>query len=305
LLQEHVNRLIVGTGVISNSSFLDAVYRSFLETLVQALYDITSDIKEYIRLGRGLWPMYISPVSPQNISTTISIIQNSNVSKGLTCNGTNVNLVTMQRDILSFLDQKIFPLIRFTLENGLGVLSFDSSGIFQFRNNTKGNEDELPILVKYLLLAAFICHTNRQDKDRQLFTIERNGKKRRKTKEADVDEEAAYGIGAQQDQPKTIRPKTFPMERLYSLYVSIVSLHQSNSDDHGIGKDELLRSLGSVQFLNTITYLRDIGILHDFPKRSTTEPIRYSHRQLWTSITRDEVERIAISIKFPLDKYSL
>jgi hypothetical protein len=277
------------------------------------LYDLTSDMKEYIRLGRGLWPLYITPILPNHINTTISTIQKTNSCKGLP--STTVNMESMQRDILSFLDQKIFPQIRYTLQHGLGILSFDSSGIntLDLRNQIKDTDNDLPILVKYLLLAAYICHTNRQDKDRQLFTIERNGKKRRKTKEADIDEETAYGIGSQHDVPKTIRPTTFPMERLYSLYVSIVtlcrshnsSLYLTDNDSNDIDDNEMFRSLGNVRFLDTITYLRDIGILHDYPKRSVTDPIRYSQRLLWTSITRDEAHRIATSIEFPLDRYIL
>ena len=67
----------------------------------------------------------------------------------------------------------------------------------------------------------------------------------------------------------------------------------------------MLRSLGNVRFLETITYLRDIGVLHDFPKRSPSEPIRFAQRNLWTTITHDEAQEIAKSINFPLDRYLL
>jgi Origin recognition complex (ORC) subunit 5 C-terminus len=316
LHQSEIKLLITGAGwMTTNTTFYDAVYKSFLETLVQALSDVTSDVKEYIRLGRGLWPMYISPVLPQNIATTIAVIEKANLTKGL--KSRNTNLLSMERDILSILDQKIFPHIRYALEHGVGVLSYDSSGYYTPQQNQTLQQDSLPILVKYLLLAAFICHTNRQDKDRQLFSIERNGRKRRKTKDAtDAEEEAAYGVGSKTDAPKTIRPRTFPMERLYSLYVSIVSLNKSdelvscfsnfrNSDGIVMDENEMSQSLGSVPFLETITYLRDMGVLHDYPKRSVTDPIRVSQRTLWTSITRDEAQRIATSIRFPLDRYIL
>ena len=122
----------------------------------------------------------------------------------------------------------------------------------------------------------------------------------------------AYGTGgSQQDPPKTIRPRTFPMERLYSLYVSIVSLNASKSQsDHrsgGIDMDnnEMLRTLGNIRFLQTVRYLRDIGVLHEFPKRSPNESIRFSQRNLWTTISQDEAQAIAKSVNFPLDRYIL
>ena len=309
--------LIAGTEqLVTSTSFYDTVYKSFLETLIQGLSDFTSDIKEYLRLGRGLWPLYISPLLPENIENTINFAQQANVAKGK--RSTNGNAEVVEGDLLPLLDQKFFPHLRHALEYGFGVLCFDSSGIAVTTTNRKNSnsyDDDLPILVKYLLLAAYICHRNRQDKDRHLFSIERNGRKRRKTKEADNEEEMAYGTtGSQQDPPKTIRPRTFPLERLYSLYVSIVSLNvsksqlrhrSSGSDSNDMDNAEMLRSLGNIRFLETITYLRDIGVLHEFPKASPNEPIRFSQRSLWTTITQDEAQDIAKSVNFPLDRYIL
>lgn len=309
--------LIAGNNVLETSrNFHDNVYKSFLETLVQGLSDFTSDIKEYLRLGRGLWPLYITPLLPENIASTVAFVQKSNIAKGK--KSTNLHVTAIENDMLSLLDQRFFPHLRHALEYGLGVLSFDSSGTVTTTNRSCTNggvRDDLPILVKYLLLAVYICHTNRQEKDRQLFSIERNGRKRRKTKEADNEEEMAYGTtGSQQDAPKTMRPRTFPMERLYSLYVSIVSLNASKSQAEnrtsareGNDKDhpEILRSIGNIRFLETMTYLRDIGVLHDFPKRSPNDPIRFSQRNVWTTITQDEAQQIAKSINFPLDRYIL
>jgi Origin recognition complex (ORC) subunit 5 C-terminus len=316
LLQRDMKSLIAGTEqLVPSTTFHDAVYTSFLETLIQGLSDFTSDINEYLRLGRGLWPLYVSPLLLENIENTIAFVQQANVAKGE--KSTNGNKEDMERDLLPLLDQKFFPHLRHALEYGFGVLCFDSSGTVTtttHRNNSTAHDDDLPILVKYLLLAAYICHRNRQDKDRHLFSIERNGRKRRKTKEADNEEEMAYGTstaGSQQDAPKTIRPRTFPMERLYSLYVSIVSLNASRhhrsggTDSIDMDNNEMLRSLGNIRFLETITYLRDIGVLHDFPKRSPNEPIRFSQRNLWTTITQDEAQDIARSVNFPLDRYIL
>lgn len=294
-----MKRLVVGEDMNYSPVFRDVVFRSFLETLVQSLNDITSDIKEYVRLGRSLWPKYIIPITPENIDETIMHVKQTNQFSG-----SNGNATVIQREILTLLDQKFFPYLRQGVAHGLGILTFDSSGV-AFASNSNGNLlDNTPILVKYLLIAAFICQVNRPEKDRHMFSIEKNGKRRRKTKEEDTGEEVAFGS---QDPLKTMRLRIFPVERLYSLYVSIVSLNVSSAFTWSSDRQnsEILKSLGSVPFLETVTFLRDIGVFHDYPKRSSTDPIRFSQRHFWTSITRDDAIAIAASIDFPLDRYIL
>lgn len=300
-----MKRSVLGEDLNDNSVFRDMAFRSFLETLIQSLFDLTSDIKEYVRLGRSLWPKYITPVRPKNIVNTVSKLKQA---KRL--DDSNGNVLAIQREILTFLDQNFFPHMRYALEHGLATLTFDTSGDDALsgansilRQDTPG----IPILVKYLLLAAYICQVNRPEKDRHMFSVEKNGKRRRKNKEQDTGEEVAFGS---QDPLKTTRPRIFPLERLYSLYVSIVSLNASGtlvyrSSPEAFDESEMLKSLGDIPFLETLAYLRDIGVFHDFPKRTPTEPIRFSQRHFWTSIASDEAFEIAASIDFPLDRYIL
>lgn len=313
-----MKRLIVGEGA-SSSEFQRTVFRSFLETLVQSLYDLTSDIKEYVRLGRGLWPRYIAPVLAENIDKTLESIRRANAASK--ANGSNPTtngvgtIATTQREILSLLDQRIFPHIRHALEHGFGALAFDSPGVVVVTNKTSKETSvnsaeavahDIPYLAKYLLLAAYVCQANRPDRDKQLFSIQTNGKKRRGAND-DTGEDVAFGSGSQ-DRLKTLRPRAFPLERLYSLYVSMVSLNPSNEDDDNAPMNQdgiMLRSLGNVSFHETVAYLIDIGILHDYPKRSASDTIRISQRSLWSSITRDEAQEVAKSVKFPLDRYIL
>jgi Origin recognition complex (ORC) subunit 5 C-terminus len=312
LLNENMKRVIVGEAYecASASQFHGAVYCSFLDTLVQSLCNLTSDITEYLRLGRALWPRYVSPVNPANIDKTLATLRKANVSKGN--KQTTDDTATIQREILSLLDQRIFPQIRYTIEHGVGALAFDSPAVVVAKSSNAStvntSSHEVPFLVKYLLLAAYVCQVNRPDKDKQLFSIQKNGKKRRNAND-EAGEGEAFGTGSQ-DRLKTLRPRAFPMERLYSLYVSMVSLNPSNelsqdNYDAAMHQDEMLRSLGNISFHETVAYLRDIGILHDHPKRSASENIRLSQRNFWSSITRDEAQAVAKSVKFPLDRYIL
>lgn len=297
--------MIVGEEA-SASEFHGTVYRSFLETLVQSLSDLTSDINEYLRLGRVLWPIYIAPVLPENIGQTLESIQRANASGKHPTNGGTASW--QQRAILSLLDQKIFPHLRYALDHGVGALVWDSSAVVVAGKAPPSRSPNVPYLANYLLLAAYICQVNRPDKDKQLFSIQKNGKKRRGSG-GDTGEEVAFGVGGH-DRLKTLRPRTFPLERLYSLYVSMVSLNptsngsQNNANDAS-EQDGMLRSLGNVPFHETVTYLRDIGILHDYPKRSPSEAIRLSHRSFWSSITREEADAVAKSVNFALDRYLL
>ena len=168
-------------------------------------------------------------------------------------------------------------------------------------------EHKVPLLVKYLLLSAYVCQVNNPDKDRQLFSIQKNGRKRRGGGGANAEEEAAFGSSAA-DRLKSLRPRTYPAERLYSLYVSMVSLNASNdllADDNGGGDDEALKSLGNIHFFEMVAHLKSLGILHDYPKRSPSDTIRLSQRSFWSSITKDEAQQVAKSVNFPLEKYVL
>jgi len=68
--------LITGDEAAGNS-FGDKVFLSFVGTLIQSLHDLTTDIKEFVRLGRALWPQYSSPIRPSNIDKTLETITKS------------------------------------------------------------------------------------------------------------------------------------------------------------------------------------------------------------------------------------
>jgi Origin recognition complex (ORC) subunit 5 C-terminus len=278
------------------SEFSAVVSRSFLETLVQFLYDSTRDINVYVHLGRALWPTYVQPILAENIGETLRAVKKGRES--------SMTKLETQREILSLLDQKIFPHIRSLMEKGVAPSTFDSPPALALKAGPKDKNalsHDLPHLAKYLLLAVYVCQVNRADKDKELFSIQTNGKRKRGN-QTGTGEDVAFGSG--QQHVKALRPRTFPVERLYSLYVSMIGLNplsDAPQDKH----DEMLRSSGNVDFHETVAYLRDIGILHEYPKRTSADPIRFSQRSFWSSLTRDEAMAIARSIRFPLERYIL
>ena len=330
LRQDQMRCLITGEnlanpGTSAGNAFADNVYQSFIGTLVQSLQDLTTDIKEFVRLGRVLWPQYTSLVRPINIQQTLDYVQRSNQSRN-SGTATSMDKAALERDILSYLDQKIYPYVRYAIEHGLGNLFFD---LPKHIPNTKpgaivGEESistsNIPVLTRYLLLAAYVCQVNRAERDKQLFTIQKNGRNRRGNNNGrNAQEETALGCTTGDSAARlSLRARTYPVERLYSLYVSMVSLNHasaitatttssggdwtsSNADNNNDA--EAVRSLGNIYFFDMVAHLQSMGILHDFPKRSPNDLIRLSQRSLWSSITRDEAEQVAKSVQFPLDRY--
>lgn len=311
-------RCLITVGeTVNRSPFADKVFQSFIGTLVQSLHDLTTDIKEFVRLGRTLWPRYSSLIRPSNIHKTLDSIRKSKKSS----NGavTDTDTAALERDILSLLDQKIFPYVRYAIEHGLGTLAFAlpaSIAKTKLGDNATSaacSSNDVPFLAKYLILSAYVCQVNHAERDKQLFTIEKNGKKGRGgAASRRTEEETAFGSNAGDPWKSLARPRTYPAERLYSLYVSMVSLNPSRELTRPIGvcngaddEDDPLKSLGNIYFHETVAYLKSIGILHDFPQRSPSDPIRLSQRNLWSSITKEEAQQVAKSVNFPLDRYIL
>jgi len=306
--QGNLRHLIVGEnwGDVCNSDFAStfkqAIYESFLDTLVQSLHDLTSDIKEYIRFGRTLWPTYTEPLHSSAIDNTLNSIRKSLSSTGGQLDG--IDSVLVQREILSFLGRNIMPQLRPALDRGL--FTFGSTSTEAPAVAKRISFHEMPSLTKYLLLAAFLCQLNRPDRDRHLFSIQKNGRRRQNNSDNVGGEDLAFGSSNQGQQPKTLRPRTFPLERMLSVYVSLVGLNQAQSSSGSrIDHEEKLRSLGSTSFNASLADLRSMGILYEHPRRSPTDLIRMSEPRFACSLTTEEAQEIAKSLNFPLNRYIL
>jgi hypothetical protein len=288
------------SGVGADAGFKQAVFRSFLDTLVQSVLDLTSDIKEFIRLGRSLWPKYVEPLGEDSVDATIQSARKALESKVGSSNPND----SVQRQILTILDRRIFPEIRRVLQRGVFKLELDSPFVLRKETGPPNTEHhEMPRLCKHLLLAAFLCQHNRPDRDKHLFSIQKNGKRRRSSN-GENNDGGDLAFGSTSQQPKTLRPRSFPLERMLSLYVSTIGLNPSlASNDGNIDIDERLRSLGTATFNESLAHLRDIGLLNEPPSRTAADALRMSDARYWCSLTLDEAQGIARSVDFPLDKY--
>lgn len=288
LLQSRVQSLIFGEGrrVQGNDGFAHVVRQSFLATLIQSLHDTTTDIKEYITLARSLWPTYVAPLHGTRIEKTLEDATKAHPA----CKDDPSSL---QREILAILGRSFLPLLGKALERD--AFSFDADTIASSQASL--TQHEFSLLTKYLLLAAFLCHANRPDRDRHLFSIQKNGRRSRRKDDQDDGEDIAFGSSTKDQQANAIRPRSFPSERMLSVFISLIGLHASDQMNPN--------SLGSCAFYENLAHLRGLGLLREHPHRSVADPIRLGDTRYSCSLTREEASAIAKSISFPLDRYLL
>lgn len=303
-----IRRAYIFTELEEDFSFTRQIVKSFLNTLVQTLYGSIRDLKEFVRVGRSLWPRYVQPLQSDNIEKTLLALQKraSSTTGIASSQPLDVPAAVGAKQILPFLDQQILPHIRANLTYGLYSLSE------QEHQQVKpgGSLTATAYLVKCLMIAAFICQHNKADKDKQLFTIQKNGKRSHSNKKQQSHgEDLAFG-NARNGVSKSFKLRLFPMERMLSVFVSIVGLNE----DRMPGKaGQLLRvnelkpnKIGSSDLLDSLAHLRDMGMLHEKSSSSggiSTEEANLSAPKYWCSLTREEAEEVAKSVNFPLESY--
>lgn len=286
LLQPHIRELITGRQVqdTSDHKFSSNVYRSFLDTLLNSLHTTTNDVKEIVQLARVVWPKFVLPLNKDNIGDTLKTARQAAQSKAKGSEAVDPKIV--EREIFAFLDRKVLNVMR-ELTSGYGT---DHSG--------GGEPHGQSILMNYLLIAVFLCQVNHPEKDQYLFSIRKNGRRRRQDADRDEQEDVAFGSDGDKSHSKLIRPRTFPLERVLSVFVGIVglSLHQKSGE-------EPTGLLGDVSFNEMLASLRDRGWISAHPSQSASDSARLSEPRYYTSITEEEAVRLAGEVQFPLDKF--
>lgn len=292
-----IRKLIVGTDTGDASDFGKKVYRSFTRTLVQATHDNTKNVKEMIRFGRILWLHYTDELGPGKIDDTIALVKRRLASFRPPVEATPAR---MEQELLEYLDRKILSHVRSLTEEHLFALSVPLT-------REVSHQHDMPDRAKYLLLAAFLCQVNRPDRDKHLFSIEKNGRRRKAATENNTaSEDTAFGTDTPA-QPKSLRLRAFPLERMLSIFVSLVNLHQIEGSKDSLPEQETeqLFSLGDASLQQNLGYLQDLGMLHEQPATNLAEPIRFTGRRFWCELTESEALRLAESLQFPLTRYIL
>ena len=269
---------------------------------MQSLHDSTRDVKEYVSLGRSLWPIYVEPLYESKVKKTVETAskRQSDSTRGQT------EQEVVHHEILSALDRKFHAHLGGTVERAALTLSPRASARGARSKHCPSRVHDFPLMTKYLLMAAHLCQVNRPDRDRHMFSIHKNGKKRRRISQADAGEDVAFGAQPKDHRSTSLRPKSFPAERMFSVFISIVGLHATTHANIGVTDwDDSVRSLGRCEFYESLAQLRRVGLLNDHPSRSATDDVRMGDARFWCSITQEEANGIARRLGFPLDRYLL
>lgn len=236
-------------------------------------------------------------------------------------NRTENNVEDLQKELLAILDETFLPRMKRCLEEELFVLKGDDTHASE-GSSVASSDYDLPFLSKCLLLAAFICQSNKPDKDKALFTIQKKGKKnnRQGHRVGSNDAEGlAFGSSTlEQQRLKMLRPRTFPLERMLSVFVNIVGLIGGEDKlrlltNSAADTRELLRSIGSTCFFENLARLREIGLLHEVQGNSTGggdgfasfDGINMMSTKYWCALNRDDAEALATTLDFQLTNFLL
>lgn len=326
MITPRLMKLVVGKGATTSIYIRDPsilkLYRSLVDIVIQSVESSTRHIGEILRLVRMLWPLYLNPLKKimnhnhNSASTTQDATTSSNSSP----------VITVDRELLEQLGTHVRPYLRQVLTKCLlrpfQTLTASSNTL---PSRTSSNVDgitastTLPYFSKFLLLAAYLCQTNRADKDRLLYTNQRAGsKRRRKTNKSNSSMSDSLTYATSQSAHSERLP-SFPLERMLSVFSSICNKYATSSEDVGhknggtcsVPSDMIdVALLGNVSLMRSLLELRQCGLLEEATSYGidwNNENLAYSKSMSSTKficrLSRQEADVIAKSLHFPLEGY--
>ena len=281
-----------------HSTFQSLVYQSFVRTFVATMYDICNDMNELIRMARLLWPIYIQPLS--STADLEQTFKQTATQQGKPPNDPCTSETkTMDAIVLEYLDRRALGKFRHAVDMCFSSIAAWNASKSSRKNHPGNNPMEfMSRHARYLLLAAYLCQVNRPDQDRALFSIERNGRPSRKR-----------GTGSEETPTsdnttsKNFRLRSFPMERMLSLYVSLVALHETLSLEEDNSRQYATTSLQE-RFGEWLHHLQSLGVIQETSSsQDKYGSIRLSAPRYTCNITSDQAHSVASSLDFPLDRY--
>ena len=287
------------------------LYRSLIDIIVQSVETTTNDIREIMRLARILWPLYIKPLDK---------CANKFKARESTDGSPQVENSLLTRDVLETLGQALRPHIKMVLQQCLlqPTKSISVSSTCSEQNSI----EDLPHLFKFMLLAAYLCQTNKSDHDQLLYTNARSGRRRNRKGANSHSEGLTHGSSrAALKHMKSERISCFPLERMLSVFSSICNKYANGGTesadaaasvgvDKEIYQDINVFQLGSISLMKCLSELRQHGLIHDaYSTKSTARDpsMAYSKSvtstQLCCTLSKNRAKDIAEGLGFPLDDY--
>eukprot|EP00578_Thalassiosira_sp_NH16_P021210 CAMPEP_0181095972 /NCGR_PEP_ID=MMETSP1071-20121207/10790_1 /TAXON_ID=35127 /ORGANISM="Thalassiosira sp., Strain NH16" /LENGTH=263 /DNA_ID=CAMNT_0023178361 /DNA_START=348 /DNA_END=1139 /DNA_ORIENTATION=- len=260
-----------------------------INSFVQSVKGSTHNITEITRLARLLWPEYVAPLGRNNDNGDPSI--GSSVWKALE------DLNVSKQWLIEKLDKNIRDLMRSLLSTTLMM-----PGQTIPKQNCNQYSVRLPYITKFLLLAAFLCQYKRPKQDVNLFTTKNTGKSKRK-RSSKLEDGSAY---ASSSRDLTQRQPSFPLERMLSVFSSIIGQYGQNHSIHY--KEEgasVVSQLGTDRLFRNISQLITTGLLCLIGgvKNVDHDLMEMTSAKFSCMISRGDASVIASNVGFPLEKY--
>jgi hypothetical protein len=143
-----------------------------------------------------------------------------------------------------------------------------------------------------------------------MFSVHGNGKRRkaRGGGEEQKEEELAFAsTGGGVEQLKSLRPRPFLVERVFSIFVTLVRLNPDATPQlPGRKRQEYMADdLGGTRLYEDLHQLIDLGLIHPvtFSGDVRGEQINLNSAKFWCSLTLQEASNLALKIGIPLDGY--
>lgn len=304
--------------------FEQICYSSLLSWFIASVKGSTHDLTEIIRLARFLWPEYMSPIdgSAGNINPVLEsamwqilfYLRRDVVENSVQCNCSScvclsseadvsqisVDLAVLKQQLFEKLDQNILETMRGFLSNVVLM-----PGRVLNKHSSKPYAERLPYVTKFLLLAAFLCQNKKAESDKNLFTKKSTGMSRRSANETDLG--SSYASSSAELKQLTARQASFPIERLLSVFYSIMSSY-GQSSMHQNREGTNVSVMGTELLFRNISQLDATGLIRRVGS-SSTNASKNKHLTDMTSakftctVSREDARVIAETVGFPLDRY--
>jgi hypothetical protein len=291
---------------IMNKTFREKFVRSFWHAIVQFASDSTRSIQEMIQLGRAFWPGYATQLQPSQVDATMkTIVELLNVSTD-NVQSLEENKTKIEDEFLRFLGSRFYTHIAtLSKQHKFNVLALNENGVVP---STPADETASDLLTPHshsflrscLLLAAFICQHNSANLDSKVFSSHGNGKRRKSDTIDDI-----YGENEEDEaNGSTSKPRNFALERVYSIFVTLVHLNLTADE---VDVESLMDSFGSTRLQSDLWHLIGIGHIHPTKYNGLVngEQVSLDMEKFTCSLTHEEAVSIADQHGIPLEQYLL
>ena len=282
------------------------LYKSLVEVLVQSVESTTRDLREILRLLRIIWPFYLKPLLNNKDNKTGKDLLDQCYS-----NDGESNYAALSGHVSEVLGSNVRPYIRRMLNECL-LRPGQTMQEQQVQNQNKEKSihvvsfaESLPYYSKFLLLAAYLCQSNKADLDRKLYTNTSSGRRSRRKKgnnDSFVEMITHASSTKAQQRLRSERIPSFPLERLLSIFSSITGKYATSGTTTKVSVD----NLGSISLFASLAELRELGYLTCTNANSSANTNRTMIAPLTKyicNLSKNEAILLSSQVKFPISNY--